>query len=668
MRVLQSLRLAVVLSTAVLAAACGGGGGGDTGSGTSSVPDVPLSGLMPSAPTAGAVLYADAAIFRPMKDQYRWTYQGLVKWVGMNAPETPYTNLVTQRGAGAGVQEQASNPFGMGPVSTEGLEPLVIEAGVVRQRLRASLLPGVSTDLLDFVELRSPVRQGEQYNVYDRRLTDIGRDLDGDKRNDGFDVAIWVRVEGEEVLDLPDRSQVKTLKTILTMQLRPVYSTGKVANVDEVKQTTWYLPNVGIVKRQIDMPAENQVGIRKNIVEELRYWDGIDRGYGVAQPADLVMPSGSKPLGAVLGVVGFESHAVMASEVNGELPSYGITLTHIDAVGKAVASRTYTSAELFGPNATAFGYEAARLVRVGDELRIVAFGDGIVMRRLSSTGQQVLGASPVQLVKYVNDANETSPDWSIERQKFSFASTSDQIWLSWNATLRLPGSNYKQVIRLRGFDGAGNPITSVQDVSPATVADLSGGRLVIQGNRLLVSWGIIGYSPAWFYSVYDTANGRALAQHELAGLKSGTWRIPPQALSLEAGLGLWTANEAGGVAVVRLNEVTYSLEQSTASYLDGQTLSTVGLGLKNLSSGMVLGGNPLLYVAYGENVNIRGQSEWFVSRAPAGVNQPAATPMQLLGRGVTKDSYPRYLMPMGNKVLVIGARPWGQLCSYLVWL
>jgi hypothetical protein len=194
-------QLSAVLWLGVISGCGGGGAASDPGSAGPVVQQD--SGLLPAAPVAGETLFVDATVLRPLRNASVSVFRGSETSTGVNRV---YTNVVTQLVNSAGTVEQESNSLNGGADSGP---PIVIDAGAVRQREKIKFLTdGPSVDL-DYVELRSPVRSHDRWVTYDKHHEDSGVDLDADRINDALDVAIYSEVVGEEVLDLPNRKQVR---------------------------------------------------------------------------------------------------------------------------------------------------------------------------------------------------------------------------------------------------------------------------------------------------------------------------------------------------------------------------------------------------------------------------------------------------------------------------
>jgi hypothetical protein len=224
------------------------------------------SGLLPPAVTAGATLADDAAVWRPLIDQAVYRYRGRHSLGTTFPPDTFYDNVVTQVAQAGGIVENSTNAYNEGPDTTAN--PVKVQAGTISQQVPFQVTAGASPLMLDFVELRSPVRVNDRYVIADRRVDDIGTDVDGDKKNDAMDLAIWVQVAGDDSIDLPYRKAVRTIRTDTTIRVRVVPSGGGTVAIVESRLSVWYAAGLGPVKVRRDSPQDNNAGLRQ-IDEEI---------------------------------------------------------------------------------------------------------------------------------------------------------------------------------------------------------------------------------------------------------------------------------------------------------------------------------------------------------------------------------------------------------------
>lgn len=419
------------LFVAVALSACGGGGGG---SGTPVAPTT-TSGLVPAAPTLGATLVADATTLRPLVVNGLWTYRGVETTTGAAGPTTVYTNAVShQAGTGGAVSEVATNADNAGA----GQQTVSYRAGEVHASSLLDLGNG-QTQVVDQLELRSPVRVGDQYTILDTHQADGGIDLEGDGKNDAFDFAIYSRVIGQESVDLVSFPQATTVRvqTVILARFK-LSSTG--AYTDTVSGTldNWYSPGVGTVKRNSDVPG-SVVGSRVLTTETLVNWDGVNKGIGFLAPAPAVTTTGVR-LQGFGGAVGFDTHALMMN-MAGTFASQGVALSQVDARGAVTSTQSYA-----GINAA-----RARLARVGDATRVVAMNDqGIQMYSYDAAGNST-AAGPV-LLKAGRSAGTSS------NEEFVVAGAGNSLWIAWTEPSTDPLSN-ECTLQVQPFDALGQPLT-----------------------------------------------------------------------------------------------------------------------------------------------------------------------------------------------------------------
>lgn len=245
-----------VMATTLLLAACGGGGG-DEGQTD--------SGLVPTPPALGATLYTDATAVRPLVPGATWQYRG-------TAPgNLAYVSTVTHASATPGVLESATNTFNQGAA---GVHVAVVNGNVVQPDAEDIDGDGVN-DIANAIELRSPIRVGDQIVFFDKRLPGAVQDVDLDGRPETLDFAVYSQVIGAEdvtLTGLPTQHAVRvdhviTFRFVLSKDnsTTPTYKTT---------QSIWYAPSLGVVRRRLDTPAANLVD-RDISDERLTDWSGL---------------------------------------------------------------------------------------------------------------------------------------------------------------------------------------------------------------------------------------------------------------------------------------------------------------------------------------------------------------------------------------------------------
>jgi hypothetical protein len=237
---------ALALIVTALLAACGGGGDED------SPPQA--SGLVPAAPVLGATLAADATTLRPFAPGATWTY------LGNTNPQ--HTNTVTHTATATGVRETHSNLFAAGPAEQQ----LAVLNGQVVHSEPADVDGDGVVDITNPVELRSPVRVGDQIVFFDRRLVGVIADADGDGRAESLDFAVYSQVIGEEPVNLggslPDGTAIRVDQ--ITKGRLVLSGGGPEQPVITVIQSSWYDSTHGVVRRRLEQP-----GVAAPVIETL---------------------------------------------------------------------------------------------------------------------------------------------------------------------------------------------------------------------------------------------------------------------------------------------------------------------------------------------------------------------------------------------------------------
>lgn len=495
---------------AVLVSGCGGGGGG-TGGGDAPTgggnPDAGYepSGLVPSSPSLGAVLHADAATLRPLRDRATYVYRG--RYFGAWAlPD--YTNTLVQVASGSEYTEPQSNAYGDGE---DAGFPVRVEGGAVRQRVSLPLGDGLPTLEFDFVEMRSPVRTGDRVVSVDRRIDDIGADLDGDHVNDRLDVAMWSQVIGPQTVALFVGRRVDAVRVDTTAVLRVRYSaTQQFGETARVVQSTWYAPGLGVVRSMSYEPDGDP-----HAEELLDTLDAVDHGIGHTATAYPTVPEGSELAGQAmpppLAAVAFDDgHAVALSGAPGLSSGAGFALTQIDARGQIVAAQVYRAADVH-PEGALLSTDL-HLVRFGDGVAVVfKVGGRVALLRLDATGQHAATARAT----YVADAPAALG--AID-STFDVAGDGENLWLTWidavvDDDAYLPATYWARRI---GADGSADPpVVLARDVDPRGWFGLQTPEAA--GGQLFLRWTEGGFvDPDMKFAVVGAGHGDTLATGLLA--------------------------------------------------------------------------------------------------------------------------------------------------------
>ena len=663
---MMSDRFWLIVALATALGGCGGGGSeSGSGSGTpiptpTSVPPLSVSGLVPAAPTIGATLYADAASLRVLRAGAVWRYHGVEKSAGELAPDfNPYTNTVTAVASGSGVTESATDLFN----DEAGSEPIRYEGGAYIATNQIAYDAEILVRDVDVIELRSPVKVNDQYVGIDKHIADIRTDLDGDKVNDALDVVVYSTVIGEEMLNLPNRRQVKSVHVDMRFRARVKYSkTGTFSPVYESLQSTWYAPGIGIVKRRLEQP-NNTDGLPNRVVTELlENWDGLTEGLGHAGTVVAASPAGSSlsgpPLQYVGDVVGFDTSAVAIGQIPNQPSNQGLAVAQLDARGKVVAARTYARTELFP--GTDFLWEP-HAIRVGNEIRIFAHtgNQQLSMVGLDASGQRIVRPA-VQVVNDVQMGNDN------DNTSYRVASDSTGIWIGWlRATW--DGQTSNRWLAAQHFDANGVALGPVWTATSPASFDMSRLNMALDGSRLAFSWYASNLQPSWRLAMIDTGTG-ARVTDQVLGITVENCRFL-NTFALQQGLAM-TCVDLSGIAAVRVDG------NGNPVLLPGATLQTSKLQapwlLPTRGNAGVYGGTSGQLIA---SVLQDGQF-WPEGRSDlsfttlfetAGTGPLAASEPMLLAR-ISPAVFVQTLVRIGNRVLVVGTDSAGNMNTTVVWL
>tara|TARA_B100001105_G_scaffold99628_1_gene79678 strand:+ start:463 stop:2412 length:1950 start_codon:yes stop_codon:yes gene_type:complete len=645
----------VLLAACLALSACGGGGGGSTGGGGTS-PGPATSGLLPAAPALGTTLETDVGRLRVLRAGSTWRYTGVVRVAG--ALPTAYTNVVTHVAAGTGVTESATNALDSGMDS----RPVRIEAGAVKLTLPLNDF-GVARSI-DFVELRAPVRVGDQVTQIDERVAEAIEDLDGDGKREGLDIAIWTRVIGEESIDLLHRPGLRAIRldTSIAVRLRPT-AVGSPAQPTVVSvQRNWYAAGVGLVRTESETPSAAAPGSADTIVEELESWDGLTEGLG-AQPAVIGrLPDSGIALRNSGPALAFDDHAVML--LNGSVAgadSDDRTLVSIDLQGKVTATYTVRIAD------TQVSFGPGDLLRVGNGLRVLhrvlGTQPGVVMSSHGPHGEPS-GDAPVRLL----DALPMAP-LGVEQKVIATASTSNRIWLMWLRAAEGASSfsPFLADLVLQGFAPDGTPVSTPRVLlAQVDTRDVTDFNLAANTSHVLATWALNTTDHP--YAVFDAASGSELARRTTTALSPFMVSSVPLALENQLALG-WLGNAAG---VVRLDE-NFNAVSTTPGDWQGDLLPTTSLLAVSVPRFSARSDTVLLWGLQNnlrEPINNNGLTTLAMMTLSAGPGPLASRPLTVHGRLPLSNGEPLLVsgvLLFSDRLLAYGRNNEGALVTVLVW-
>lgn len=662
-------RAGVTVLCAVLVA-CGGGGGGGGGGGSDPVtpPGDTTSGLLPTAPAVGATLHVDATVLRPLRDGTVSVYRGRTINAGAT---TEYDNTVTQSVSGTRLLDQASNDLGQGPATAD---PVVVANGRVTMNTSMPWTDGGPQNPFELVLLSSPVRLGERHVAIDKRYTDVGTDLDGDKLNDQMDVAIWTLVKSEDTIDLPQRSDVKAVRVDTEIRLRARYSSdGSTSDVVSATVSEWYAPGLGLVRRTLDLPGSIP---RAQAEEVLVTMDALDTGLGYTPLQVQRGASGSPVAGQTLpeprAAAAWDNHAVVATSIPGRRASEGLAFSQLDARGQVIKTAVFRSQDILEPGNAVVDVQ---LLATPDALlTVLSSSRGSRLLRLDTTGQTRLDAGSVALVSGPLEAD-------YDRVLTTATVVGNTLWLAWIAP---DGQNsdfedlYTQFIR--AFDTRGVPQGPALRVATLTnPLGWHGRRLdVTAQSGVLVFASIEGGTDFWrmarvrltdqtlspFVDISPLAGSSGVCG--AAGTYSGRMRV--QALGTSALLLCQTTTAHLGLADLGSNLVVPrdGSGRLSASALMGADwagqgfFEDIGANAQTLAFGTEQFGRLWSW-------DTADSGFYRLAELPLVAGQTDAAHVRTLARWSSLGAGPAYLMPMGNRVLVINRQTDGTLSTHIAW-
>jgi hypothetical protein len=395
---------------AALAACSGGGGSGGSGN------QGPTS-LVPTAPTPGDVLVADATDVRPVIAGARWVYRLRDVTVGTTMTRT----TAAAAAAGGSVSEVDSDDPG---------EPTIVSADATGVKMSQPL---ALTDTLSVTasgyELRSPVRQDEQYVLLDQMVADSGVDDDGDGKQDPVQLGAWRRVIGNETLTLPNTlAPVTALRVDTWLAMRIQHSSGTAPRLATIRSSAWYLQGVGLVR----LAQYDATGALSDD-SLLTGFDGLTHGRGyLTQPRQYEIVGGQSTNTAAAPAV----DAVTLPD--GVLVNSG-DLQRLDRNG--IVQATFASARL----------NAGRLLRLDSGIVTMNL-DGSGVPRGSIATHAATGEPTGTVVPY--DLVTVDPTSTYGWVVFGAAPGADRIWLAWQRSRTVAGNTTDEIVaRAIGADG-----------------------------------------------------------------------------------------------------------------------------------------------------------------------------------------------------------------------
>ncbi len=451
---------------------CGGGGGADKPSG-------PGPSLIPAPPPAGEVLYDDASSLRPLVAGAIYTYRGTDRASELSSPAI-FTNTVVQAAASHNeVLESATDSFNEGADAAIAL----LHDGSVISRQNVDLTGSGAVQVMDLLELRSPVRLSDQYTVLERHLPGAVSDADGDGTPEAADLAAYRRVVGNEVVSLPNLPAMTALRVdyVTLVRLR-LSADGRLGPVVQLVLSTWYARGIGIIQQRFVLPNGSELSHR--IIEErLLSWDGITTGVGFNAAIVARTPAESEAPGFTLpglkALVPEESGAVAVTDLPQAVGAAGTALSRLDSRGRVTLTR-YFSGWTPEIRYTQFAAVAGQIAAVRYAAVVSHF-----QYRLTSFDASLQPRGDLSGLPF--DLGPTHPDVGIVWVQ-GVASEGPRLWLLYTRSWTESHGGFIELI-LRAFDMDAQPLTPEYVLD---VRDLKGffgiARLDAHGGRVVATW------------------------------------------------------------------------------------------------------------------------------------------------------------------------------------
>lgn len=450
----------ICLLAAAFMSACGGGGGSGG-----------VTGLVPAAPLAGATLYADAAILRPLIDGARWQYRGVEK-AADGGITVRYTASVSQKSVGGSLQETGSQVF----LESDDTSPVALSGGSIVSRVQDPLGVG-SSEVVAITELRSPVRANDQYTLLERSDVSTGTDVDGDGKTDVADFAVYSRVIGNESVELPELARTVVAVKVETTALVRVKksSTGEALPVSTLVQAQWYVAGVGVVRRTLS--ALSMIGgVGPLEYDEVLFsWDGVTQGLGALGTTAARVPESSSflllPDTLAATTVG-DRALVLAGSLQASDPG-ALTFGVFDKRGVLQSTKQVPG---LGDLLYGFGSPSLFGIDASTALLVLPVGPSpgvLKLQRVDAAGNLLGSSSTVTLA--TNNSN------------LPRAWDGQALWIAWLST----GSQVtdRGKLMLQPFGSDGQPLAAARELDAPTLGGQIGSvGLSAASGRLLVSW------------------------------------------------------------------------------------------------------------------------------------------------------------------------------------
>jgi hypothetical protein len=656
-----------VLASIALLAACGGGGGSG-GDGTSA-PSLPLApsatGLVPDPPQLGAVILDDATKLRPLRHGARWVYQG------QEGGTWTYSSSIDVSGSGSTFVEVRRGLFN----GDDDTVTTTVASGVVTVRERFEFGDAGASEEIAYVELRSPVRAGDQITLIERNDFAFGIDVDGDRVNDIGSIAAFSRVIGWEDIQLPVLGRsVRAVRVDTTLAARVIKSSdGTTLPTVSTLQSVWYLPGVGIVRLRT---SDTTMAVGPDDTDErLVGWDGVTEGLGAFSPTDGKV--GETWLGRPLAAAGLGDRAlVINARDSADDAGSGATISQLSSRGEVLsvtdipgfATRLPVQLVRTGSGAGLIWMEKDQSDKSGNPIRVR-------MLRFNAQGLPT-GQMPGILLADAVDSTEVAAAYDGAR-----------VWMLWTQYDPTTGPNGSIKLVVRAFDDMGVPVSPLIPVGESP----SGGQVALglasRDGSVLVSWA----QKTWFGD--PTRFDIQAATVDLTGLRSAArlgstdfvsnWtanesRLAPLLPSGSAGVIVWgsplfTSSLTGDAVAPRGVALLPGLQPrwSNAAEPDGERLPVPALTLDPVALSTSVGDRVVVaQTSYGvfRDPQLPDDFLQFSFATPGAVPlaQTQFTTLRWTARSYLSQHYFGTLervVALNDRVLLLGNQPWGMMVS-----
>jgi hypothetical protein len=313
-----------------------------------------------------------------------------------------------------------------------------------------------------------------------------------------------------------------------------------------------------------------------------------------------------------------------------------------------------------------------KLLRVGNELRLVALGDdGLLLAGFDANGQAPTLPKTV-LVPHGDFVSD------YDNQYVAGAVVGNRIWLAWLHGYQDANSNYLADVLVQSFDASGQPVGAPLTLSAGEYqSGVHTLRMSADSTHVVVSWLSGGSVLVSRYAVLDAVAGSLLADKSLLPApvsrsndgSTAYYQLTPLATGTGVDLVFDSDTTFGQLAGVQLDGSFDALRSNGGATLGSEVISQSWM--EPASMGIAVAGSGQVFLASQGNVLLWPEdtlttSVTNVTQLTPGAGALASTgKLALLAR--VPDAYAQFVLPFGDRVLLVGSSPTQAMTVTPVW-